>query len=1038
MQKSLLLLVLLFLNFSVQATQPPTEKQIEKYKKDGTLRQKAERAKAYGNLKIAPNLLNNLKYRAELKTSSSTTSFNKKADLVLGNFASLGTPKMLVLLVEFPEYLHKATNSREQIANKIFGQGDAELFPYDSLTEFYKRSSYNKVDIQGNVLDWYQAPHPRPVDTGDNAWQVKQQIVKDAINHHEALGHDFTQYDNDGDGAIDYIAVIWTGPPGEWASLWWGTYSTYGDDSFVVDGKTLRGISWQQVSYDVDEGPFTAQTLIHETGHAMGLADYYDYAPDIGPKGGVGGLDQMGGNYDHNAFSKYLLGWLTPQFVGSGSEAINLLSSTSTADALLIMPSADESTIYDEFFIVESRKQEANDTYLPNTGILIWHVDATLNEWSWFKNDNSYSDDKFLRLVQADGLNEIENLGSVANAEDFYTTGGEFSPDTMPQSRNNAQLQTGVKIADMTVDENVAFIGEILPNVPDFSLINLDEYQALRNGETSSVAALADTDIANVEIYVDNTLITTLHDAPFNIVWTDDNMTLGSHKVAIKVSNSDGNSSTAHRDVMYLNNEKSALIVSLGKRDIDNDTQLESMLSEAGINIVTSTFVFPLDNTDFSFVFVNYGSANGPWVSIEEGSDSKTAYGIARAASSNEVAAFSHYINQGGSIIIQGEGVFSYSAQEFSDLFGVDVEKEGLNVTNVFADNVYQQRAIDVSLSESEDIVQVDLFKAQDSIENSHTILTASGDYYDWDAGQWLQTQGTCSLNQQVSGAKVIISSCLTRRLDKYSKGVLFNNYLAFLGVNERIAINRKPVISAGSDQTIAEGSSVTLAGSAKDDDDDNLTITWSQSSGPAVTLSNINSLTPTFTAPEVSSNQNVVFELSVSDGIDTVINQIVITIKNVNRKPIISAGSNQTITEGSSVTLAGSAKDDDNDNLTITWSQSSGPAVTLSSINSLTPTFPAPEVSTSQTVVFELSVSDGTEMVTDTVSITIRDSAVTPPSSGNPSSSSGGGSTTFYNILMLLLLFFVRQNQACKVPLCKCTDVKKLGEKFLLNPHKK
>jgi len=58
--------------------------------------------------------------------------------------------------------------------------------------------------------------------------------------------------------------------------------------------------------------------VIHETGHALGLPDYYDYDDKVGPRGGVGGLDMMDNNWgDHNPFSKWLLGWLELTFVAA-------------------------------------------------------------------------------------------------------------------------------------------------------------------------------------------------------------------------------------------------------------------------------------------------------------------------------------------------------------------------------------------------------------------------------------------------------------------------------------------------------------------------------------------------------------------------------------------------------------------------------------------------------------------------------------------------------------------------------------------------
>jgi len=45
-------------------------------------------------------------------------------------------------------------------------------------------------------------------------------MVKTVMNHYNA-SHDFSQYDNDGDGTIDAVAIMYTGAPGAWASFWW-------------------------------------------------------------------------------------------------------------------------------------------------------------------------------------------------------------------------------------------------------------------------------------------------------------------------------------------------------------------------------------------------------------------------------------------------------------------------------------------------------------------------------------------------------------------------------------------------------------------------------------------------------------------------------------------------------------------------------------------------------------------------------------------------------------------------------------------------
>lgn len=80
---------------------------------------------------------------------------------------------------------------------------------------------------------------------------------------------------------------------------------------------------------------------------------------------------------------------------------------------------------------------------------------------------------------------------------------------------------------------------------------------------------------------------------------------------------------------------------------------------------------------------------------------------------------------------------------------------------------------------------------------------------------------------------------------------------------------NRAPNAVAGTSQTVSSGASVTLNGSASNDPDgDTLTYQWTQTAGTAVTISNTGSATATFTAPSVTSDALLQFELRVSDGL--------------------------------------------------------------------------------------------------------------------------------------------------------------------------
>lgn len=485
MYKKSILLAVIFTVFStnVIALQPPTEEQIQEYKTDGSYNKRVKDAKEFKNYEMHPSLVRKANEKIEKAykkatgkdkkikgaedsifplydgTATSTPSsfflnqtndysytsgsFTANSSLPSGGLSanpmpSTGTVKIPLILIDFPDYPH--SYSKQYHENLVMGTNLSKS-PHDSLKNYYLRASYNKLNIETHVYGWYRTSYNRSSISQNPI--SRDNVVLEALNYFNSQGANFAQYDNNGDGYIDYIPVIWAGDTGAWSSFWW-SYSTGFNQVHYLDGKRLGRYVWQKESS-------TVTTLIHETGHALGLPDLYDYNRSVGPDGGVGNLDMMDANRgDFNPFFKWILGWTTPHIQGSGTRTylLNPSGTSQSNNSVVIFPGANGSSYLKEFFVAQNRWRVGNDATWPhkNDGLLIWHIDGTIQGNQW-KYNNHVTSHKLVRLMEADGLEEIEaSDSSQADAEDYYVNGSCFSPYSWPNSRKYSGAHSSITI----------------------------------------------------------------------------------------------------------------------------------------------------------------------------------------------------------------------------------------------------------------------------------------------------------------------------------------------------------------------------------------------------------------------------------------------------------------------------------------------------------------------------------------------------------------------------------------------------------------
>lgn len=179
--------------------------------------------------------------------------------------------------------------------------------------------------------------------------------------------------------------------------------------------------------------------------------------------------------------------------------------------------------------------------------------------------------------------------------------------------------------------------------------------------------------------------------------------------------------------------------------------------------------------------------------------------------------------------------------------------------------------------------------------------------------------------------------------------------------------------------------------------------LTWQagDNSNKSITLNLIND-------EELESDETFLVILTkVNNNEETTTSQIVVTIVDdeVNQAPVVTLSENFEVNTTQSVSLVANATDNENDEMTYQWEQTSGTDITLSSATELTATFVAPTTSASLTFKFTATDFRGASSAKD-ITISVVAPTSPPPATPNtqPSKSSGGGSG--FLLISLLILF--------------------------------
>ena len=315
----------------------------------------------------------------------------------------------------------------------ITSKGSAWQYFYDSSNGHYDP----QFDVIGPVtVSKNMAYYGKNVNDFDAApWtMVKEacQLVDDSV--------DFKQYDNNNDGYVDFVYVIYAGygeaDGGDKNTIWPHSYwlleagITCKLDGKCVDLYACGNEMDSRTNYHTGIG-----TFCHEFSHVLGLPDLYE-TTGYGTYKTIGAwsiLDYGPYNNDGNtppaysAYEQFFMGWLMPRLIVD-AENVELEELQASNSALLISSSDQHNLIGNDpkpttFYLLENRQQVGWDEYLPGHGLMLTKVQYDYNKWTNNTVNNS-SNRMGVDLIEADGKkpNSSSN-GYTGKAGDLFPAG---------------------------------------------------------------------------------------------------------------------------------------------------------------------------------------------------------------------------------------------------------------------------------------------------------------------------------------------------------------------------------------------------------------------------------------------------------------------------------------------------------------------------------------------------------------------------------------------------------------------------------------
>lgn len=439
----------------------------------------------------------------------------------------LGTRKYLCVLIGFTDKAF--TKTRADYENLLNQPGYSTDGATGSVFDYYKENSYGQLNLSFTVAGPFVASHPMSYYGANNSQGIDvnpEALVTEAVKLADPTV-DFSEFDNDRDGNVDGVYVIYAGygeDSGASTNTIWAHTSSI--PPIILDGVTvsdyacsseLRGANGTGISRI---GP-----ICHELGHILGAMDFYDTNYNTnGLYDGTGNWDVMANGAwnnngitpaHHNPYDKTVVyGWAVAKSFASGS-TVTLKDAELNNNSFYVVNTSSTN----EYFLFENRQKQKFDTYIPGHGMIIYHVDG--NFINAAGDEINIGSHQGLYPVCANATGLPPSVYGVINGAGlpFPGTGNKtsFTDFTIPNALSWASAKTNAPVTNITedvVNKTVSFTAPVIPPKPMASVAtsasNIVQTSFNANWDLSSTATSYHLDVSTNASF--NTFVTGYND----------------------------------------------------------------------------------------------------------------------------------------------------------------------------------------------------------------------------------------------------------------------------------------------------------------------------------------------------------------------------------------------------------------------------------------------------------------------------------------------------------------------------------------------